>query len=431
MKGLLFTYGLTYGGAVVSLIRPFDGFLIYVAFSILKPDALWHWSVPAGNYSRIIAIALLAGWLLRGLGNWNLGKAWKPVGALMLFWAIVVIGGLRAPDQNRAWVYIEGLSKTFLPFLVGITLVDSVGKLKQLAWVILLCQGYLAFEHNLTYLSGSFDSDNFHHGPWDNNGVAIAMVTVIGLGFFLGLYADKWWQKGIAFFMVACMIHMVLFSMSRGGLLALMITGTVTFILIPKQLKHYLAFAVMLAVAIRLAGPPVMQRFDTSFRAQEVHEQSAELRILHWKACRESIRSEPLGVGPAQWPVTGPRYGLPAGMAAHSTWFQVGAEDGIPGLLCLAGFYAMLVLGLWPITRDSVPVPDPWMHHLARMVIASILGFAAAAQFVSIEGLETPYYIGLLGAGVLKLHSQACVDEHAMALMDDHGFQTATSEMAS
>ena len=40
MKGLIFTYLLTYGGAAVSLFRPFTGLLIYVCFAIIKPDAL-------------------------------------------------------------------------------------------------------------------------------------------------------------------------------------------------------------------------------------------------------------------------------------------------------------------------------------------------------------------------------------------------------
>ena len=38
MKGLLFTYALTYGGAVVSLFNPFYGLLIYVCFAIMRPE---------------------------------------------------------------------------------------------------------------------------------------------------------------------------------------------------------------------------------------------------------------------------------------------------------------------------------------------------------------------------------------------------------
>jgi hypothetical protein len=39
------------------------------------------------------------------------------------------------------------------------------------------------------------------------------------------------------------------------------------------------------------------------------------------------------------------------------------------------------------------------------MVIASTLGFVFTAQFVTLPGLEAPYYVALLGAGVLRLLS--------------------------
>ena len=41
------------------------------------------------------------------------------------------------------------------------------------------------------------------------------------------------------------------------------------------------------------------------------------------------------------------------------------------------------------------------------MVIVSLCGFAVSAQFVSLELLETPYYIALAGAGVLMLSDRS------------------------
>jgi hypothetical protein len=60
---------------------------------------------------------------------------------------------------------------------------------------------------------------------------------------------------------------------------------------------------------------------------------------------------------------------------------------------------------LWPLTRRKAVVADPWLSNAARMVIASIAGFAVAGSFVSLIGLELPYYVVLLGAGVLKVVS--------------------------
>jgi O-antigen ligase len=113
----------------------------------------------------------------------------------------------------------------------------------------------------------------------------------------------------------------------------------------------------------------------------------------------------PLGVGPDHWPLVAPEYGLGLGRAAHSTWLQVGAELGFPGLAALLLFYGLCIARLWPLTRERSAVADPWLRHFARMVIASLAGFLCAAQFVTFYGVELPYYIALVGAGVLKLAS--------------------------
>jgi hypothetical protein len=94
MKGLLFTVSLTYGGALVSMFSPFYGLLIYVCFAIVRPEDMWPWSVSGGNYSRIIAIAMLGGWLwhigltfLTGKGvNFRFGAGKSVVLLFLSFW---------------------------------------------------------------------------------------------------------------------------------------------------------------------------------------------------------------------------------------------------------------------------------------------------------------------------------------------------------
>src|SRR4051812_41140563 len=185
MKGLIFTYALTYGGAAVSLVNPYIGLLIYVCFSIIKPESLWHWSVPEGNYSRIVAIALLVGWLFRGFGDWRLGRAWGVVILLLGFAGWNAISASVAAEPDVAWPAVEQFAKVLLPFLAGITLIDSVNRLRLLAWVIVASQGYIALELNLAYYSGFNRVLEDGFGGMDNNCVAIAMVACTGLAFFL------------------------------------------------------------------------------------------------------------------------------------------------------------------------------------------------------------------------------------------------------
>jgi putative inorganic carbon (HCO3(-)) transporter len=406
MKGLLFTYLLTYGGAAASLFNPFVGLLIYVGFSILKPEALWHWSVPAGNYSRIVAIALLIGWALRGFGRWEFGRAAGVVAAMIGFWAWLAVAAIPAPNQAVAWARVEALSKILLPCVVGMTLIDSARQLKQLAWVIVLCQGYLAYGFNRFYYTGQLDPPNWSFATLDNNGIAITMVTAVGLAFFLGLHAQGWWRKALALGLAALMAHVILFSMSRGGILALAVTGVVGFLLLPKRPQHYLLFFLAVLLVVRLAGPQVQKRFSTTFAEESDRDGSAGSRLRLWKACWRVTLEHPLtGLGPGQWPLVAHEYGFTPGKSAHTTWLLMGAELGFPGMAALLLFYGLVMARLWRLASDRRPVPDPWMQHMARAVIAALTGFIVSAQFVAIEGLDLPYFIAIIGAGVLKLSS--------------------------
>ncbi|MBI3469479.1 MAG: O-antigen ligase family protein [Planctomycetes bacterium] len=408
MKGLIFTYLLTFGGAAASLYHPFIGLLVYISFAIIQPEATWFWAVPAGNYSRIVAVALLSGWALRGFGRWKFGTARAIVAALLGYLLWSVVGATLAVDQSIGWAFVETLLKIVLPFLVGITTIDSVVKLRALAWVIVVSQGYVAYELNASYYQGynRVYLDGFN--GMDNNCVAIAMVTCVGLAFFLALQAGRWWQKVAALVCGGLMAHVVMFSYSRGGMLALIVTGFVAFLLIPKRPRHYLVFAAAAALMIRLAGPEVLDRFSTTFLDSNERDASAQSRLELWTACWDTMLDRPvLGVGPDHWPLVVDKYGFPRGKEAHTLWLQIGAELGFPGLLCLALFYALCVKRLLPLTRERLAVADPWFRDSARMVIASLVGFAVSAQFVSLEGLETPYYVVLLGTGALKLHSLA------------------------
>ena len=409
MKGLIFTYSLTYGGAVIALLNPWYGLLAYICFAILRPSYLWHWSVPHGNYSRILGIAMLVGWALHGCGNWRLGRAKAIVVAFAAFCVLTTLSASQAElNPTGAWYYVDLMAKIFLPFLVGITLIDSETKLKQLAWVLVLCQGYLAFEFNVEYYRGANYFYKYGFGGMDNNCNAIALVTATGLAFFLGIDADSWVPRAVALISAVLMLHAIFFFFSRGGMLALGISGLLAFVLIPRQPRHYLALVAILLIAFRLAGPEVRDRFSSIFADPEQRDASASARLEFWSYSWDMMRRNPvLGFGPNNFPAILNRdYKPGAHNQAHSLWIQTGAENGIPAALCLISFFGITVVRLWPFARGRVEQIDPFHTTAARMVVAAIVGYAVAAQFVSLEGLELPYYVILLGAGSLKLTSQ-------------------------
>lgn len=405
MKGLIFTYLLTYGGSAVALFKPYHGLLIYVCFAIVRPESMWHWSVPDGNYSRTVAIALLIGWMFKSFGVWNFGRARSVVYALLGFWIWAILSGIIMTGMNdRSWGFIEPLTKIVLPFMVGMTTITTMRQVKQLAWVILVSQGYVAYHLNESYYEGFNQVQLFGFGGMDNNCVAIAMVCGTGFALFMGLTAEKWWQKGVGIVCALLMAHVVMFSFSRGGMLGLIITGAVSFFLVPKGPKHYLLFAVAVLVAYRLAGNEVIEEFMTAFVDPEERDYSTTSRLDMWKACIELMIFNPIfGIGPHHFPTVAPNYGFTYGKEAHTLWLQIGAELGFIGLGFLVAFYGICVFQLFRLAINRRV--DPFVQDIARMVTASLAGFAVAGQFVSLWGLELPYYVVLVGAGALKVWS--------------------------
>ncbi len=409
MKGLLFTYGVAYGGAVAALINPFYGLLAYVCFALLRPESLWFWAVPPGqNFSRILAVAMLLGWAARGFGNWNLGRARGAVWVLVgyLFWA--AMSAALAPNATVGWGFVESQAKIVLPILVGVTTITSMKQVRQLAWVITLSQGYVAYELNMSYFSGFNRLQRIGFGGMDNNSYAIALVTGIGFAFFLGLEERAWWRKLIAFAAAAFMAHAVFFSFSRGGMLALIVTGIVSFILIEKRPKYYAWFAVGLVLALLMAGEEVRERFASAFLDQEERDYSATSRLDLWEDCLDVMGKNPfLGAGPNHWPLVAPDYGWPQGKEAHSVWFQLGAELGFVGVSLLAAYYLLSVRRLWSLAKKKRLAGQRWQTGLARAVIASTAGYLVASQFVSLENLEIPYYVVMCGLAGLVVESRA------------------------
>lgn len=408
MKGLIFTWLLTALGVSSSVISPFYGFLAYVALAILKPDSLWAHAINGGRFSLIVAMAMLISWVARGCGNWNLGRA-RPIAFCFVgFWLWSILGAMNADSPGPAWYFVEEFARILLPFMVGLTTIRNVRDLKMLAWVIVICESYVCFEMNMWYFSGY--NYLWHNGfaGMDNNSVAIGFVAVLGLCVFLFFSVEKFWQQALVAVCAAFIAHAIQFSFSRGAMLAAVLTAGISFFIIQKTTKHYVLFGIGLMMGLVVAGPEVRDRFMKTFEKKEgKYEASAQSRLDLWKDCYTVFMRDPImGCGPNHWPLHAESFGWTPMKEAHSLWVQTTAELGIPGISLLAGFYLITIWRCWLLLRSQGPDDDPWIGDLCRMTIASLIGFGVAAQFVSLETLEIPYYVTLLGAGALMLTSR-------------------------
>jgi O-antigen ligase len=303
-------------------------------------------------------------------------------------------------DPSLGMPFVEYMLKIALPFVAGVTLIQSWRQVWQLTWVVLFSCAFLAYEANLTYLSG-FDFERQSFFALDNNSFSILMVTGLGLSLIMGLEEKSFWRRGFFLGIAAAMAHVPMFTMSRGGMVGALIAAVAAAIVIPKSPRTWLMIIVVAAVGLRLAGPRVVEEFSSSFNEAENRDFSAQSRVDLWRDCTITMFTHPLfGIGQEHWGLEAEKFGWPKGKEAHSLWFQTAAELGIPGVLFLIGFYASAIVLL---RRTSRVVEIPKLPTLSRMVLVSLVGFAVSGSFVTVEGFELPYYVALIGACAVKV----------------------------
>ena len=403
MKGLILSYLVTLLGAVAALRYPLIGLQVYVGLAVLRPQAIFGFAGDLSRLSLIVGIAVLIGWMFKGFGSWRFGAGRTVVYTFLAFAMWFGLSALFALEPSVSVGELVGLSKLVMPFLVGVTLMKGEKDWRPMLWTIVLAQGYVGFEMNNDYLFKGYNTAGNGFGGMDNNCFGVSLVTVLGPALALMISSRTWVLRGLAGLAAALILHTTLLTFSRGAMLGLLAIAVTAFVIMPKRPKYLGALALTVVLTLSFIGPQLYDRYASAFVPSADLDGSAQSRIELWQDCLQVIGRYPIfGVGPANWRVISGNFGWAEGKSAHSVWMETAAEVGVPGSLLLFLFFAIAAIRLWPIARARVTDANRYHVILASGVILAIVGFAVSGQFVSVPGLEVPYYIVMLGAGMLK-----------------------------
>jgi probable O-glycosylation ligase (exosortase A-associated) len=425
VKGLIFVYVLTAFGTIAALRKPIIGLFVYVGFAVLRPQFLWGF---AGNFegiSQLVGLATLVGWALHGCGSLKFGRGRSIVVALLVYAVWAALSAAQAVDTSIAYDELIGMAKWVMPFFIGATLIDTNDRARTLFWIIVIAQAYVAFNMNWEYWWHGYNNAADGFGGMDNNCYGVSLVTTLGPAFVLAIGTRKWWERGLAVVSAALILHTTLLTFSRGALVGLLAVGVATFLIIPKRPKQLAGLLVVALLALRLTGPQLAARYATTVADEEERDTSAESRVDLWRDCWKVAVGKPVfGVGPGNFKVIAASLGWTAGKQAHSVWMQTMAENGFPGVIALLMFFVIAAVKLWPIARSKIT--DENRNHviLATGIITSIVGFSVSGQFVSLAGLEIPYYVTMIGVSLLREVTQTTIVAKTAAVRPPVGPRT-------
>jgi probable O-glycosylation ligase (exosortase A-associated) len=317
---------------------------------------------------------------------------------LLVFAAWFSFTSLFALEPDLVWQEWSRVSKTFYMVLITMIVISNTKDLKMFVWVVALSLGLFGLKGGLFTLA---TGGNFRvYGPSgsyiaENNGMALALVTILPLIWYLRGQVKNRWAMYFMTLMAAGTAIAAMGSYSRGALVG---GATMLFFLwchSRKKLQTGVALLAVVAVIAVLMPSAWYERMDSI--GEYKSDNSALGRLNAWQFTVNVATNNVLGGGfnvctPRQFLVYAPN---PTDFhVAHSIYFQVLGDHGFIGLF----LFLALMFCVWRtgtrVYKHCIGQPDlKWAAYLARMCQVSLIGYAVSGAFLSLAYFDLYYDI--------------------------------------
>ncbi|MEO5823105.1 MAG: O-antigen ligase family protein [Vicinamibacteraceae bacterium] len=394
------------------------GVFAFTALLFFRPQDTLPMLEPL-HLPEIAAVVGLIAMVLR-----RAGRGLPPVPAVRDFAPLAAFGGvmlLTAPfsiwPSGALGTFTDLFLKVVLVFVLLTHALSSPRLLRRFTWLIVVAMGYIAFRGWIDYASGN----NLLQGErlqgavpglmGNPNDLAMNMVTFLPFAAFAALGRGKALARLFAAGVTLLMLGTILFAKSRGGFLALAVTGV---LIVAQSGRLRPGLAALLVVGTLVATPLMPQSFWTRLssivNSEDDETGSREARVVLLQDGVKAFSDHPFtGVGAGQFQNYNPPDRQELWRETHNVELQVLTELGLIGGMA---FVWMLVQGgrtaftVWQALRprrrlNGAAEADPafaphereWMRAHVGACIAAFAGWLVCAQFGSIGYYWTLYYV--------------------------------------
>ena len=413
MLGLVFVFLLFAVSCIGGLFRPHIGLIGYYGFALLQPQWNWRWSLPPDfPFQKYIAGATIIGFFICGRRNRLAGATLNACLALGLFLALAFLSAQFTIGPARTQFYMSVMWKLVVMAILAVLILDTPQKLVWMMWILILAQGYNAYQINLQYFQDGVS--RYAQGGWgfqgDNNGYSNVTIPIMAISASLVVFSDRTWKKTIAAAILLLQAHQIMLLESRGAMLGALAALVAFFVLVPRrQLPVKWVVAIVVATSA-LAGPPVVREFRSIMVERDELDDSAASRFELWDAGMRITAAHPwLGVGPDAGrflvPMHLPRESSRSDKALHNLLFELTTGVGIPAtVLYLAFFGIPCWLGVRRLGKRRIDEGPKWSTCAALASTSGLVGYWVASMFSSGALFESSYICASVGLAAVAIH---------------------------
>lgn len=404
MRDYLLTV-LVFGALPVCIIRPSIGVLLYSWLSYMNPHRLtWSFAFDL-SLVQYAAIATLVGLLVSKESKRVPYNTTVAIWIMLLIW--MVITTIFAFHSDDAWQEVARTSKIQLMAFVTMFVMCTKERILCLVWVIVIS---LAFYGVKGGLFGILTGGEYRvWGPpdsfiADNNSVGLALIMTLPLLNFLRMHVKQKWLSWALIVAMLLTVVAILATHSRGALLG--ICAMAAFFWVKSSNKIVLGLAIVVVATGAYHAMP--ESWHTRMQTIQTYQEdgSAMGRITVWRYTVRLANQRLTGSGfrgiesdygyiryaPDIYNEVISSHG--AFRAGHSIWFGMLGQHGWPGLILfvLLGYSAWRN-GSWVIRSSRFRDDLGWCKSLAAMLQVSMIAYAAAGTFLSMEYFDLYYHV--------------------------------------
>ncbi|MCP5264933.1 MAG: putative O-glycosylation ligase, exosortase A system-associated [Burkholderiaceae bacterium] len=385
----------------VCLRFPFIGFLLYCWFDLAAPHVVFWNSLEFLPLAQLIGVATLAGVFVYWRGP-RMINAFTVLLLMYVVWFTITYFQAFVPDAAHfKW---DRSMKVFVPLAIMSMMLTTRARIELVMWMlvgVITASAIRGAALTLIWGGGGL----VVIGPLgsfieDRNVFATVMVMAIPLAIYLGAHSLHRPKAGIgrliAIVVPLLILVAVVGTFSRGGLLALAAVG-LTAVAFSRH-KFVIAVTVVIAAValIRFAPESWIERMGTT--AEYKADASAMGRIKSWTFAVNLVREHPLGGGFAVFHLNHVEdaVGTEGYLDAHSWFFEILAEQGIPGIVLVLAIFLGALYRLYRVMRLSRASPElKWAGSLARTLFLAQCAMMSGGFFVGIGSYSFTYLVSM------------------------------------
>ncbi|MBF0625671.1 MAG: putative O-glycosylation ligase, exosortase A system-associated [Magnetococcales bacterium] len=395
---LLFVFGML----PVCFVRPQVGLLMWVWIGYMSPHRLtWSYAYDF-RFNFFIAFVTMAGLLLGNTFRFRI-----PVNRVTILWLFFIVWACvttATAFHAGAGRDLDRFLKVQMMILAVYMVITNRVWLDRMIWVMVLSVGFWGVKGGVfTIMHGG----NYRiYGPAgsffeDNNALALALIMILPLMRYLQLHSKYLVARLTVGFLIVNALLTILGSYSRGGLVGFTVLA-VAFFMKSRHKMIVLMISIVLALGAWQFMPEKWhERMGniTSFHAMENIEadDSVSGRVNSWRFAVNLVQDRPFlggGFRTFNWDAFQKYAPVKWVHDAHSIYFEVLAEQGLPGFIAfLLMFFTGFRYAGW-VVRNTRQRPDLlWARDLAAMAQVSLVGYGSAGAFLGLGYFDLPYHV--------------------------------------